>query len=228
MSGRMSRPFSGPAVLLFGPLALSFDEAAFKQLRDTVTTIEDNAWIPKAIKELPDCWKTVTSSLPELKYEHQLRHLEDVKNAFETGCPLKTTYPLPNTILIPLVVIAHLTQYEAFLKRTTVESDDRIDLFASSKQGRETIGFCTGLLSAVAISSSGSTADFLHYGAVAIRLAMLIGMVVDAQDIEVEESRSLSAVWNSPESGEQMMRIVESFPGVRNPPVDFNQFGNFS
>ena len=95
---------------------------------------------------------------------------------------------------------------------------ERHDLHGSNKQNTETLGFCTGLLGAIAVSSSATQAQFQHYGAVAIRLAMLIGALVDAQDKSEDlygESKSFSAAWNSPECGAEMTRILERFPEVR-------------
>ncbi|KAL9110680.1 MAG: hypothetical protein Q9227_004857 [Pyrenula ochraceoflavens] len=214
ISDRLVRPISGPTVLLFGPLALTFDKNSFAQIRKTVVDSVAHRWILQTITDLPAQWRAITAALPSLKTEQGLRQLEDLKSAFEAGTPLETRFPLPNTILIPLVVITHLTQYLAFLKRTSFESDDRTDVFAATKHNKETLGLCTGLLSAVAVSSAGNKEDFSRYGAVAIRLGMLIGMTVDAEDetSELKSSTSLSTAWNSVESREEMLRILKNFP----------------
>lgn len=210
---------SGPLVLLFGPLELSFDSAAFTQIRETVLNNENHHWILDVITELPHCWKTVTNDLPNLQAGPGFKHLEHLKRAFLTEQPLETAFPLSNTALIPLIIISHLTQYMALLKRTGVELDDRVDGFAASKRDRETLGFCTGLLSAFAVSSTDSKEGFCKSGAAAVRLSMLIGMVVDARDAtsELGTSKSLSTAWNSVDSSEEMLRILKHFPGVGKP-----------
>lgn len=220
MGDRLRHPLSDPLVLLFGPLALSFDDAAFTQIRKTVIETEHYRWILEIIAGLPQCWKTITAALPSLQAGPGLKQLEGLKYAFLTKQPLETSFPLPNTLLMPLVVICHLTQYVAFLERTKLELDDRIDLFAASKRNMETLGLCTGLLSALAVSSADSKENFSKYGAVAVRLSMLIGMVVDAQNAAsgLEMSKSLSTAWNSVESGEEMLRILKNFPEVRTTP----------
>lgn len=218
-NSRLRQSVSGPLVFLFGPLELSFDSVVFTQIRETVLTIEDHHWILDVITELPLCWQIVTNDLPNLHAGSGLKHLEHLKRAFLTESPLETDFPLSNTILIPLVVIFHLTQYAALLKSTTVELDERVDLFAAPKRDRETLGFCTGLLSAFAISSTDSQEDFCKFGAAAIRLGMLIGMVVDARDADSElgTSKSLSTAWSSVDKGEIMLRILNDFPEVRTP-----------
>lgn len=219
MNSHLRQSVSGPVVLLFGPLELSLDSVAFTHIRETVVTIEDHHWILDIIAELPHCWKIVTNDLPNLQAGRGLEHLEHLKRAFLTESPLAIAFPLSNTVLIPLVVIFHLTQYVALLKSTRVELDEHVDLFAASKRDSETLGFCTGLLSAFAISSTDRKEDFCKFGAAVVRLGMLIGMVVDARDADSElgTHKSLSTAWNSVEKGEMMLRILKDFPGVGNP-----------
>ena len=216
MNSNLRQALSGPLVLLFGPLELSFNSVAFTKIRETVLTIEDHHWILEVITELPHCWRIVTNDLPNLQVGPGLEHLEHLKRAFLTEIPLETAFPLSNTVLIPLVVIFHLTQYVTFLRSSKVELDECVDLFAASKRDRETLGFCTGLLSAFAISSTNSKEDFRKFGAAAVRLGMLIGMVVDARDADSElgKYKSISTAWSSVEKGEMMLRILNDFPGV--------------
>lgn len=211
---RQSGPLPGSTILLFGPLALSFDEAAFAQVRKNVVENEDSRWVIDTIAEFPQIWKSLTTTIPSLKTASGLKQLEDLSDAFRTGRPLETPFPLPNKLLIPLVIVSHLTQYATFLRNST--EGEHVDPFTTSKTNRETLGLCTGLLSAFAVSSSGNSEQFKKYAAVAVRLAMLIGTVVDAQDAATEPSKSLSAAWSSVESGEELKRIVKNFPEVSN------------
>ncbi|OLN89945.1 Iterative polyketide synthase CazM 11 [Colletotrichum chlorophyti] len=115
-----------------------------------------------------------------------------------------TDHPLPNTLLVPLVVAYQMTQYEAFINQVA------IDWAEVAPADMEALGLCTGLLTAFAASSAGGSKELLaKYGAVAMRLGLLVGMVVDAQD-SLEPARSLSVAWNSAESGREARRILES------------------
>ncbi|KND88239.1 Conidial yellow pigment biosynthesis polyketide synthase [Tolypocladium ophioglossoides CBS 100239] len=214
MCDPLRRPLAAPAVLLFGPLALSFDYTHFAQVRKAVMNTADNKWIFEIVAQLPRLWNTITAALPSLQVEPGHGQLVDLAEAFLTGRSLETPSPLPNRLLIPLVVISHLTQYAQFLGRTGVEVDERIDPFEKTKYGKETLGFCTGLLSAFAVSSAGNRAEFETYGAVAIRLGMLIGMAVDVQDAttELKASKSLGTYWSSVQAKEEMLHILEDFP----------------
>lgn len=206
-----------PGVLLFGSLALSFDETAWTQLRNVVAEDDEYQWIVETIAQLPQDYKTIVDALPDIQAGSASAQLQNVKDAFQLGRPLDSPFPLPNMLLIPLVVIHHLTQYHAIHLRTSAEVDNSLDVFASLKSRMETLGFCTGLLSAFAVSSSSTRQEFVRYGAAAIRLGMLIGMAVDAQDgiSELGPSKSLGVAWNSVEKGEQLRSIVSASAGVR-------------
>ncbi|KAI0903911.1 hypothetical protein F4823DRAFT_635078 [Ustulina deusta] len=128
--------------------------------------------------------------------------------AFRLGRPLETPYPLPNKVLIPLVVIFHLTQYTNFLGRAGVNVDE------AWKIPSETIGFCTGLLNAFAVASSASKTDFGRYGAVSVRLGLLVGIVVDAREAlsDLSISKSLRAGWSSTQMKDEMIGIIKEYP----------------
>lgn len=210
MDPRLTYPFPEPIVLLFGSLALNFDTRAFEQLRKTVTESDEHKWIVDLFRELPGVWATITSVLPKLHDKQKLEQLKHVQLAFRSGTHSAIQFPLPNTMLIPLTVISHLTQYTSFLQRSNV------DISQISKSDVETIGLCTGLLSSFAVASAANWEQFTKYGASAVRLGMLIGMVIDAQDAPSERgpSKSISTVWNSIKTRDETLRILKDFPEV--------------
>ncbi len=217
MVDRIARPISGHTVLLFGPQALSFGEDSFHQIRSTVLETEDYRWILDTIAELPKWLNTMSKECPSLQTGPGLKLLEELNSWFKNGRLSQAPFTLPNILLNPLVIITQLTQYSKYLELANQKREIGDDLYASSKHDRETLGFCTGLLSALAVSSSADRAQFQKYGAVALRIGMLIGMVVDAQDASADtgESVSFATVWNSVESGEEMGRILKKFPEVK-------------
>jgi hypothetical protein len=217
MAGHISRPTGGNTVLLFGPQALSFDEDSFHRLRSSVSGTANQHWVLDTTEELPGYWDDLCKELPKLQAVPGAKLLEDLGDWFRTGMMRQQAAShLPNTLLGPLVVIAQLTQYSEYLKLAHSEFGEQHDLYASSRPDTETIGFCTGILSAMAVSCSTNQAQFAEYGAVAVRLAMLIGALVDAQNAldDHGESRSLATVWKSHQSGAEMTRILQRFPEV--------------
>lgn len=217
MASRHSQPPAGNTVLLFGPQALSFDEEAFHQIRSTVRSSEKYAWILEVIAELPKWLREIASACPHLQIGSEIELLNDFISWFDTGKTVQDPRLLPNIILNPLVITGQLLDYSRYLQLITNETTKDENVFTGSRHGGETLGFCTGFLTALAVSSSLGQQQLQEYGAVAIRLGMLIGLVVDSLDRrpEVGASTSLATVWQSPESGEQLLRILDGFPEVR-------------
>ncbi|KAI0412771.1 putative polyketide synthase [Xylaria grammica] len=196
------------AVFVFGPVPLSCNPAQVARVRRAVVSNTHNAWILKIVAQLPQLWTTISTALPSLDDDTGYRQILDLAEAFRLGRPLQTPHPLPNKVLIPLVVILHLTQYAGFLGRAGVNAEE------AWKSCCETVGFCTGLLSAFAVATSANDADLQRHGAAAIRLGLLVGMVVDAREApsELNVSKSLRAGWGSGQTKDEMMSIIREFP----------------
>ena len=202
--------------LLFGPLALSsFDQHAFAELRKTLVRSKQHAWVLHTLADLPRLVDAAPAGVNG--GASSLAPIRDLANALHTGQPLLTPFPLPNALLVPLTVVSQLIQYASYLERTSTDLGDGIDPFTTPRRNhREAAGLCTGLLSAMAVSCADSREDFQRQGAVAIRLAWLVGAFVDAQDALPENgpSRSFSVAWQSPADEEAMLRMVERSPEV--------------
>ena len=217
MPGLLSRPDRGTKVLLFGSQALSLDEASTHQLRSTLLNTPVFEWALDAIVDLPRHWDDLCKAVPNLRHVPGQQLLEDLKYWTETGKFREASFPLPNILLTPLVVITHLTQYETLLEMDRKESSESHELLASEKHDTETLGLCTGLLSAAAVSCAEDLMHFHHYSAVAVHLAMVVGALIDAQDrlVGVDgASNSFSTAWSSPEIGSEMTKILKRFPDV--------------
>ena len=158
------------------------------------------------VSTLPEELEHVLVTFPtaQLLAAKARKNVQDLRDAFSTGCSLESAFPLPNALPIPLTVIYQLTQCAAFVRNTTVEPDNRVDTFASATSRREAIGLCTGSLSAFAVSSTRNRSEFRQYGSAAVRLGMAIGLVIDAQ----EETRSLSVTWLPTKTKEELQHIL--------------------
>lgn len=114
---------------------------------------------------------------------------------------------MPSTILAPIVIISQLVQYSTF--RELQNGDDGEE----ELKIEETVGFCIGLLSAFAVSLSHRTtpAEFEQHASAAVRLAMLIGAVVDAQDAQDNSgpSTTLSVAWKRGDAGEKSRELED-------------------
>ncbi|KAK2032994.1 citrinin polyketide synthase [Colletotrichum zoysiae] len=202
----------GPSILLFGPLALDFDRTGLERLSKVVVGNTQYDWVLETLASLPEYWEAVTASVPSLKDSdpERKKQLRDLREAFQGSQRWSDTgYPLPNTLLVPLVVAYQITQYAAFIN----QKNERTGCDVANT---ETFGLCTGLLSAFAASSAGDNKELLiKYGAAAMRLGLLVGMVVDVQNSS-EPTKSLSVAWNSAEGSEEARRILalDEFEGT--------------
>ncbi|XXH04083.1 hypothetical protein Hte_010494 [Hypoxylon texense] len=197
---------TSPAVLLFGSLALSFDATAFHQLRKAITGTESLTWLLDALSNLADDCEVVLAAVPSLKQASVRDQLLDVRDALATGRSLRAVGRLPNTVLVPLVVASHLTQYVALLEHGGLTHQEFV-----AKGDGETLGLCTGLLAAFAVSSSHSEADLQRHGAAAVRLGMLVGLAVDLRD-SLSPSKSLSVGWSSSGTYDSLIQTLKDAP----------------
>lgn len=207
MVSRIVNPSEGNTVLLFGPQALSFDQEAFLKLRATILGSPAYQWVLDVVDELPTVWTSLLKSIHRLEVIDGAKELKNLNDWMRSGDLRADSFPLPNILLSPLVVITQLTQYANYI-------DEHPEL--RNSDNTETLGFCTGILSALAVSSSAGKDQFAKYGSVAVRLAMVIGAIVDAQDAPSERgsSKSLATAWNSTNGEEELKRILAEFPDV--------------
>lgn len=215
MVDRIARASQTNSILLFGSQVLAPNDDVLGSIRSRVLSSDDNLWILDVLADLPE-WLAKLKDVSNTFHATAEKLLVDLNIWFRTGRSPSTTFSSFNVVLTPLTVIHHLLQYTAYLK-TAYQEVDSNRRFGMSRYSTETVGFCTGLLSASAISCSRHRQSFEQYGASAIRVAILCGLVVDAQNNSPTEvqATSLAAVWHSPQARKQMIEILEESPKVR-------------
>ena len=209
----------GRTAFLFGPQAVSFNEEAARSLWKTLRQGQSSQnWILDTIFELHTHWPTLSQNMTSLR---SLRNggalLRELRTWVQTGAFHSTNFPLPNILLTPLVVALQLSHFLKYLEVAQPEAEDRHRAHISTLRDPEAVGFCTGLLTAIAVSSAKDDLQLREYGAVAIRIAMLGGAVVDAQDMSGQpddEAGSFSVAWSSPAAGEEVMQSLKKYPDV--------------
>jgi len=209
MVGYDTLPIEGKKLLVFGPQALSLDAAASSALQSTIMKIRNKEWICNAIADLPSCWETFVDEFPRYKVFPGAQTLTKLTEWLKTGNLEHQLPHLPNIILSPLVIISHITEYLNYLDTASGKSQ-------TQEPPTEILGFCMGFLSALAVAVSKNGSELETYGATAIRLAMLIGGVVDAQEMLDSQgpAKSFATAWNSPTAAAEMERILKGFPEV--------------
>ncbi|KAI1770196.1 putative polyketide synthase [Hypoxylon cercidicola] len=202
-------------LLLFGPQALSYDEAYFERVRLNVIGNGRNRWILDVIEDLPSYWKELGEAIPSLRSVPGEEWLQRLSHWLLNGRPEEQrTSPIPNIILSPLVVIGHLIDYIQHTNAPRGQPGFGEAGYEQSLSDTETLGFCVGILSAFVVSSSSTRAQFCQNGAAALRLAMVIGGLVDAQDVQIAESQSISlaTTWKPEQTPSKLHEVLESFP----------------
>ncbi|KAJ6786654.1 hypothetical protein PWT90_03594 [Aphanocladium album] len=219
MDPRLTARQAGPTFLVFGSLSLSFDTAAFEKLRSNITHSETFQWATPALSDLANQWRAAAETIGVSSADAELgaSQLQKVFAAFSQGHALTIPFPLPNKVLVPLVVLHQLHQYVSLLEARSVEQDDRVDVLATHDKNIETLGFCTGLLGAFVAASATSASQFAQYGAAAVRLGMLVGAVADlgfAQDgsASPQPARCIGTECSTGAKAEKLSQILESHP----------------
>ncbi|KAJ6094205.1 polyketide synthase [Penicillium canescens] len=170
-------------LLLFGSQALSFDSAAFATLQRQLHQPE-NRWALDVLSSLPQWWPALEKHTPTLRWLVEGEQLlDELKTSIETGEIATSRFPLPNILLSPLVVIGHLLEYTAFIRGICPGLTDDEPLPSSVMAETKIIGLCTGILSAFAVGCASSLTEVAQYGAIVIRLSMLVGALVDAEQL---------------------------------------------
>jgi hypothetical protein len=212
-----THPRQKPKVFLFGPQALALDAKFFHQLRLSLHADQHAKWALSIVSELLQVWESLIQTVPKLQHLNGAQLLRDLNQGLQTGEISPSLFPLPNILLSPLVVIAQLTQYVNLLMAALPNLGETDEFPASVTETAETLGLCTGILSAFAVSSSSSLAQLYKNGAVAVRLAMLAGALVDAEQISPDSDRaatSVSVSWNGVEPRATLSRVLKECPEV--------------
>lgn len=201
--------------LVFGPQDPSIDDVYTRKLRATLLR-PGLEWILEALTQLPQQWQTISDSHPELAAFQGEKYLQLLNDWVRRGTLPQNLFPLPNIIVTPLVVATHLAQYTEFLNLLQPGLAQHDSLPAALTHEAEAVGLCTGLLSTAAVASSASISELQKNGAVAIRMAMAIGAVVDSGDTaeDGEKWQSLAVGWTSQNAENEMGKIVKQFPEV--------------
>ncbi|KAL4997563.1 hypothetical protein BDV10DRAFT_201828 [Aspergillus recurvatus] len=227
--GSIDRPtrLQGTSVLLlFGPQALSFNKESLDSLRRAVVDGDAGQWILETVATLPTYWRALIEKIPHTTAAASdgEKRLADLDSWLRRG--ISHNQPdfdnLPNMVLTPLVVLTQLTQYQRYLalshrdqSQNQPDRDLHAELVAQNSRV-ETLGFCTGLLSAFAVASAHTRAELERYGAAAVRLAMLVGALVDIQEERNRaesrgKSRSFATVSrNMAKGGASVSSIIDS------------------
>ncbi|OIW25922.1 hypothetical protein CONLIGDRAFT_512814 [Coniochaeta ligniaria NRRL 30616] len=207
-------------IFLFGPHVGTFTKQSMEKLIRPISQGPHRDWIMDTIAGLPFYWDALSSKMPEIASAIPgPKQLADLDSWLRHGAvEVAPDGTLPSIMVGPLVVLIQLTQYWRYLELThkgEPTADVQASLVASTKNNKkvESLGFCAGLLGALAVASANNRQEFQEYAAVAVRLAMIIGALVDAREVWDQArgkggSVSFATAWVGPKQADEVTRII--------------------
>ncbi|MCJ1379061.1 hypothetical protein MMC17_002161 [Xylographa soralifera] len=189
-------------------------------------------WILDTVAGLPRYWEAVIEKIPEvagtMQGAHLLAHLESwFRHGPASDDPIAPDAEIPDLWIGVLMVAIQLDQYWRYLEfrfngpAGKGVDDPQAELVQqqqrqSTGSGKvETVGFCAGMIAAVAVASSHDRREFEKYGAAALRVGALMATLVGAceqwdKSLGKGGSVSLATAWRTSKQGDDMARLVSS------------------
>lgn len=209
------------AILLFGSQVESFTKESLVDIQKTLQDGPSRQWILDTLEGLPSYLDALSNKVPEITdviITSGKRLLSDLVTRLRHTLENRTddlTFEfasLPSVLLSPLVVLTQMVQYRQYLTlfqqhgKGEAAADPQAALVGQKKSS--TLGFCMGLLGAYAVATSSNQTELDKYGAVAVRLALVGGALIDAQQ-ERNPSKSYATAWSNKKQRNDMQRVVD-------------------
>jgi hypothetical protein len=211
-------------IMVFGPQCLSLDQELGHWLRDQLLNDPELHWALESLRSLHSYAHNISSAIPILHHLDLDDVLQRLSSWLQTGPDKENIlhWPLSNTILTPLTVTLHLVQLlqgtkQPYPSQNTTKLADGCARLKLPGKVPEILGLCTGSLSAAVISCSHNEEKLKAFVSVALRLAMLIGAIVDATDLSLRQSErafSCSVSWTHSNGHQILKEIISNFPSV--------------
>ncbi|KAI2466205.1 putative polyketide synthase [Annulohypoxylon bovei var. microspora] len=181
-------------------------------------------WMLDALADMPRYWEAVVEKIPEMAGTMQGdRLLADLESWLRDGTDesIASDTEIPDIWIGFMMIAIELDQYWRYLEfRFDGAVDDPQAELVQQHQSTgsdkvETVGFCAGMIAAVAVASSHNRRDFEKYGTAALRIGVMMAALVGANEewskgLGKGRSVSLATAWRTPKQGDDMTRIVAS------------------
>ena len=214
-------PSPRKSLLVVGPKRNGITSKDLADLRSTITSTPDLAFLTQNVAELESLWPTIAAALPELENVQGQETLDSLHQFFKSGdiSSLAKTKGRYNSIVLDIVtVLAHIVDFWR-LATTKIETG----IFAASITRPDSClfdiqGFCLGFLTAAAVASSKDKANLEASIAKILRIAVCIGALVESDATKLERAGEsatiLSVSWGSQAEYEDFNNILKAHPTV--------------
>lgn len=207
-----------PSLLIFGPQTELPSQDVLADLRRELLHNPSLSGLAAAVKDLPRFWHTLTD------FDSDLRQVpgESYLGAFQHWISHGGAFPHhgagnPNVYALPVTVVLQIIQYIQYTSTLGLDEPHRHVLDGLRDGGAQ--GFCVGLLSALAVSSSGTEAEIAGVASAGMRLAVCIGAYIDKDGRfgALSDGKACVALrWRSDEAGakDDVIALVRTFEDV--------------
>ena len=199
-----------PSAAVFGPQSKEPKADYLHLLRGYLCDKRELAPFVQVIRKLPDLWSSYSKHNPDLSpLSHCPQDLLSLSDWIETGTTSFISKSTSGVLCLPLLVIIQVAQYFRYLQESQIK---HIDLILAVQNGAGIQGYCTGLLTAVAVACSADEIELVHHCCRALRLAVGVGAYSDlAIGGESDEFATIVVRLKYEEQAEEILR---DFPRV--------------
>lgn len=199
-------------IALFGPQVTNWTHKSLSSLQSALLEDDKLEFLKKSLARLSSLWPMLEKDFGVRGFSgaEKLRELEE----FATGAKELDPQNLISTHLSPLTVVSQVINLIQLADASGTK--DSILGFAAAQ------GFCLGFLSAAALASADDWTEFECNVSNAVRLAVCIGIVVDAQSLSIPAPERATAVhvrWKTAEDRAFLETCLDLFAGVSDLPL---------
>ncbi|KAI0531600.1 hypothetical protein GGR58DRAFT_508326 [Xylaria digitata] len=192
--------------VLFGPQGAMTPEAML-DMRKAITNNAGLRFLSAALLELPALWLDIVDAYPELENASAAKRLDEVSRFFQGGLTPEFSGGSNNTVLCPLTVASHIVEF------------DKLSHGTEPSQFTDVQGFCLGFLMAAAISCATNEEQYRALAVKAVRIALLLGAVVDANtlrysDGEEDGASTIAVRWKLDTHLQELQEAIKLHPGT--------------
>lgn len=201
----MTEAYTQSNYVLFGPVVTSWTAEGLQDLQASLHQDASLSFLRQALTDLPSFITTLqreeTASLVS-----KLEHLQELAD-FASGQSILDCTALSNVHIAPLTVIYQAVEF--------IRSTGLTEASSTLPKLQGVQGFCLGFLSAAATASSKSWEELQHNFTTSIRLAALIGAVIESDLLSHKDGlKSLSIRWKTDGARIQADACLDLFPDV--------------
>jgi malonyl CoA-acyl carrier protein transacylase len=208
-----------PGLIAFGAISQRPTSDHLDEIRTVLQQQPSLASTCHTLHGLQSLWKTLVKQDSRLESVNGLVTATQLSNWITGAISSKELQDNGNLTQIPLTILAHISQYVAYLRQGG-ESHEAI--IESVALGGGVQGFSIGLLSALAVASAKTEHDIGSLAATSVRLAFCVGAYIELdcrRRHQQSQTTTLAVCWKAPTTLEDVETLVKKYSDVSHDPT---------